>query len=103
MIYRGDDHGGRIAEVKSDIQPVIECNCSICSKRDSLRWFAPREQLRLITSEADLTTYSFGKRTIKHHFRPDCGCAPLGTGSGTNRAVKAAVNVRAWKVSMSPL
>ena len=38
MIYKGEDHGGRIAfEVKSDIQPVIECNCSIGSKRDSLR------------------------------------------------------------------
>jgi hypothetical protein len=95
MIYKGGCHCGRIVfEVEGDIERVIECNCSICSKRGYLLWFVPREQLRLATSEADLATYTFNTGRIKHHFCSNCGCAPFGVGSDKTGAVQAAVNVR---------
>ena len=82
MIHKGGCHCGRIAfEVEGDIEQVIECNCSICSKRGYLLWFVPREQLRLATSEADLATYTFNTGRIKHHFCSNCGCAPFAVGS----------------------
>jgi len=60
MTYKGGCHCGRIGfEVEGDIEQVVECNCSICSKRGYLLWFVPQEQLRLATPQADLATYTF--------------------------------------------
>jgi hypothetical protein len=95
MVYRGGCHCGRIAfEVEGDIARVIECNCSICTKRGYLLWFVPRAELRLATPEAELATYTFRTGRIRHHFCPSCGCAPFGVGTDQSGAARAAVNVR---------
>jgi hypothetical protein len=95
MTHAGGCHCGRIAfDVEGDIEQVIECNCSMCSKRGSLLWFVSREQLHLKTPESDLATYTFKTRTIQHHFCPRCGCAPFADGADKTGAKKAAVNVR---------
>ncbi len=96
MIYKGGCHCGRIAfEVEGDIAQVIECNCSICSKRGYLLWFVAREQLRLATPEAALSTYTFNKHKIRHRFCAVCGCAPFGEGDGPVKGqAMAAVNAR---------
>lgn len=95
MTYTGGCHCGRIAlEVEGEIEQVIECNCSICSKRGYLLWFVPRERLSLLTPETSLATYTFKTGRIQHHFCPTCGCAPFGVGSDKTGAAKAAVNVR---------
>jgi len=95
MTHTGGCHCGRIAfDVEGDIEQVIECNCSICTKRGSLLWFVPREQLHLKTPESDLATYTFNKRNILHHFCTHCGCAPFAYGADKTGAKKAAVNVR---------
>jgi hypothetical protein len=60
----------------------------------SLHWFVPREQLRLLTPEASLSTYTFGTQTIKHHFCPVCGIHPFGEGADPAGNRKAAINVR---------
>ena len=95
MKYQGSCHCGRIAfEVEAEIDKVIECNCSICQRRGTLLFFVPREQLRLSTPEEDLSTYTFNKHAIKHHFCSVCGCAPFGEGKDKAGAAKAAVNAR---------
>jgi hypothetical protein len=96
MIYKGGCHCGRIAfEVEGEIGKVIECNCSICSKRGHLLFFVPRAQLRLSTPESDLSTYTFNKHVVKHHFCDKCGCGPFGTGvDPRSGAEMAAVNAR---------
>lgn len=95
MIYKGGCHCGRIAfEVEGDLDGVIECNCSHCSRKGYLLWFVPRQQLRLATPENGLATYTFNKHVIKHHFCPDCGGAPFGIGTDPSGAVTAAINVR---------
>lgn len=71
----------------------MECNCSHCSRKGYLLWFVPRTQFKLATPAAQLGTYTFNKHVIKHHFCPDCGCAPFGFGSA-NDVEMAAVNVR---------
>ncbi len=95
MTYRGSCHCGRIAfEVEGDLSQVADCNCSVCSRMGSLHWFVPREKLRLLTPEADLATYTFGKRSIEHHFCPTCGIHPFGEGVDPAGNRKAAVNAR---------
>ncbi len=48
MIYKGSCHCGQIAfEAEGNLEQVMECNCSICSKRGALHWFIPRENFRL--------------------------------------------------------
>ena len=95
MAHKGSCHCGRIAfEVDGDPAQVVECNCSICSRRGSLLWFVPRAQLRLSTPESDLATYTFNKRRIRHHFCPTCGCAPFAFGTDEKGTATAAVNVR---------
>ena len=95
MIYQGRCHCGRIAfEVEGELAQAMECNCSHCSKKGYLLWFVPRAQLRLATSENKLATYTFNKHVIKHHFCPQCGCAPFGVGADPSGAAMAAINVR---------
>ena len=95
MIHQGSCHCGRIAfEVEGEIQQLMECNCSHCSRKGYLLWFVPREQLRLATPEGDLATYTFNKHVIKHHFCATCGCAPFGFGKDPKGVDTVAVNIR---------
>jgi hypothetical protein len=95
-VYKGGCHCGRISfEVEGDIQGVMECNCSICTKRGYLLWFVPRAELQLSTPESNLSTYTFNTHTIKHRFCSVCGCAPFGEGANPKtKEMTAAVNVR---------
>lgn len=95
MAYQGSCHCGRIAfEVEGEVAQAIECNCSHCSRKGYLLWFVPRAQLKLSTPESELSTYTFNKHVIQHHFCASCGCAPFGSGTDPKGNATAAVNVR---------
>ena len=95
MKYQGGCHCGNITfEVEGDIESVVGCNCSICTKRGYLLWFTPRDQVVLKNPSADMSTYTFNKQVIKHQFCPQCGCAPFGFGVDQNGNESAAINVR---------
>ncbi|HEY1231008.1 MAG TPA: GFA family protein [Ramlibacter sp.] len=95
MLYRGSCHCGRVAfEVEGTIEQAMACNCSMCQRKGSLLWFVPREQLRLLTPDADAATYLFNKHVIRHRFCPLCGIHPYGEGKGPDGQPMAAVNIR---------
>lgn len=95
MIYKGRCHCGKVAfEVEGEINGAIACNCSICSRKGTLMWFVPREKLRLLTPESEMSTYTFNKHIIKHRFCPTCGIHPYGEGVGPNGNNMAAINIR---------
>jgi hypothetical protein len=95
MTYQGSCHCGRVKfEVEGEVSQVIDCNCSICIRKGALLWFVPREALRLLTPEEDLSTYTFGKHVIKHRFCPTCGIHPFGESSDASGKGRAAINVR---------
>ena len=95
MIYKGSCHCGQIAfEAEGDLDQVIECNCSICSKRGFLLWFVPIANFRLLTPVENYATYTFNKHKIKHHFCTKCGCAPFGEGLSPAGTQMAAINTR---------
>ena len=95
MKYTGSCHCGRIAfEVEGELGQVMDCNCSICSRKGSLLWFVPREKLVLLTPAEAIATYGFGDKTIQHHFCPTCGIHPFGEGVDPKGNAMAAINVR---------
>lgn len=95
MRYQGKCHCGRITfEADGDLEQVIECNCSHCSRKGYLLWFLPRSSVTLNCPEDALAVYTFNKHVIKHHFCPTCGCAPFGFGADSSGKATAAVNVR---------
>jgi hypothetical protein len=95
MKYQGSCHCGQVVfEVDGELEKVADCNCSICSRMGSLHWFVPRECLVLLTSESAMKSYSFGARTIRHYFCPNCGIHPFGEGTDPQGNRMAAVNVR---------
>ena len=95
MAHRGGCHCGAIAfDVDASIEGVIECNCSLCSKRGYLLWFVPRSQVTFRAGEHASTVYRFNKHHIAHHFCPTCGCAPYAAADAPDGTPTIAVNVR---------
>jgi hypothetical protein len=66
----------------------------MCQRKGSLLWFVPREKLRLLTPEADMSTYTFNKHVIKHRFCANCGIHPFGEGVDAKGNATAAINIR---------
>ena len=95
MIYKGRCHCGKVAfEVEGEINGAMACNCSICLRKGTLMWFVPREKLRLLTPENEISTYTFNKHVIKHRFCSTCGIHPYGEGVDPNGNSMAAINIR---------
>jgi hypothetical protein len=95
MEYKGSCHCGRIAfEVEGTIDSGMACNCSMCQRRGSLLWFVPVEKLRLLTPDANASSYLFNKHVIKHRFCAVCGIHAYGEGTDPKGNRMAAINIR---------
>lgn len=95
MLHVGGCHCGRIAfEVDGEFRQAMDCNCSLCRKRGGLLAFSPRSSLKLKTPVENLSTYTFNRHVIRHHFCSTCGIAPFGEGRGPDGAETAAINLR---------
>jgi len=95
MKHKGSCHCGRVAyEVEGTIDRAVACNCSMCERKGSLLWFAPRTQFRLLTPEANTTSYTFNKHAIRHRFCTHCGIHPYADGKDARGNEVVAINVR---------
>ena len=95
MVYKGSCHCGNVAyEVEGEINNALSCNCSMCSRKGSLLWFAPRDKLRLLSAEDAAGTYEFNKHVIKHRFCLACGIHPYAEGVDPKGNRMAAINLR---------
>jgi hypothetical protein len=95
MTQAGSCHCGQVSfEVDGDLEQVMECNCSHCSRKGILLWFVPRAQFKLLQGGDSLTTYKFNKKIIAHQFCKTCGCQPFAYGIDPSGAEMAAINVR---------
>lgn len=82
MKHTGSCHcGGVKYEAEGDIQSALECNCSICYKRAAPLAFMPKSAFRLLTPDANLSTYTFNKHAIRHRFCSTCGIHVFGEGT----------------------
>jgi hypothetical protein len=95
MLYKGSCHCGNVAfEVEGDLAAVVNCNCSICSRKGALLWAVPRERLNLVSGTDGLARYAFNERKIVHRFCTTCGVHPFAEDAGDDRGRSAYVNVR---------
>jgi hypothetical protein len=74
----GGCHCGRVRfRVTADLDPVTECNCSLCAKKGFLHLIVAPEQFELIRGQDDLTTYQFNTKVARHTFCKVCGVHPF--------------------------
>lgn len=93
--YAGGCHCGAVRyEVKMELDKVVSCNCSICSRTGTLLAFVPAEQFTLLSGEDALTDYQFNKKHIHHLFCRRCGIRSFCWGLGPGGREMRAINVR---------
>jgi hypothetical protein len=93
--WTGGCHCGNVRyEVALELDEVLECNCSICSKTGSLLAFVPAGQFELRSGADRLGDYQFGRKRIHHLFCPVCGIRSFARGTGPDAKEMVAINVR---------
>jgi hypothetical protein len=77
--FTGGCHCGDVRfEVDADLDPrtqmkLLDCNCSMCTKKGIVHLMVPASQFRLLTSPEAITTYTFNTHVAKHTFCKRCG------------------------------
>lgn len=95
MKHKGSCHCEAVRfEVEGTIERVIDCNCSLCRRRGGLLWFAAESAFSVTAEEGALSTYTFNRHVIRHHFCARCGIATHGEGAAPDGTRMIAVNVR---------
>lgn len=92
MKYTGSCHCGDVQyEVETDLEKVLECNCSHCGKKGMLLNFVDKDKFTLLKGTESLKEYLFNKKSIRHYFCTTCGAQPYAEGV---TFPKTCVNVR---------
>lgn len=74
--HAGGCHCGAVRfEVQASLDEVLDCNCSICTKKGWLHVIVPKAQFSLLTAPDAQTLYRFGTKTAQHLFCTTCGVA----------------------------
>ncbi len=76
VICEGGCHCGAVRfriELDADEREVLDCNCSICTKKGFLHLIVPEARFELVRGADRLVTYSFGTHAAKHMFCATCG------------------------------
>jgi hypothetical protein len=93
--YEGSCHCQKVRyRVTTDLQQVISCNCSMCSRSGTLLSFVGTDQFQLLSGEGDLTDYQFNTKNIHHVFCSSCGIKSFARGKGPDGKPMCAINVR---------
>ncbi|MGH7097121.1 MAG: GFA family protein [Stellaceae bacterium] len=72
--YEGGCHCGRVRfRIEADLATLLECNCSICTKKGFLHLIVPPERFTLLQGADALSTYQFNTNTARHTFCRHCG------------------------------
>ena len=94
-VYKGSCHCGEITfEVRREkpIEVLIDCNCSICSKKGLVHTPVENDELVILSGEDRLSLYRFGSMTATYWFCPRCGVEPFHRSRGNPQ--RYSVNAR---------
>lgn len=95
-LYNASCHCGAVKySVEGELEGLIECNCSICSRRAHILWFVPLDSLKFECGEEHLTAYKFGNKHLSHRSCKTCSTAMFSHGEYEG-AEKAGVNIRTF-------
>ena len=74
----GGCHCGAVRfAVTTELREILDCNCSMCTKKALLHLIVPRADFLLLAGEEQLSTYRFGTRIAQHRFCQTCGIHPF--------------------------
>ncbi len=92
--HRGSCHCGAVAyEVDTDLEGLLECNCSHCYRKGLVLKFVSPDAFRL-TADGPRTGYRFNTHRILHLFCETCGVQAFARGSTADGKEMVAVNIR---------
>jgi hypothetical protein len=93
--FTGGCHCGKVRyEAKLALGPVIECNCSLCSKKAHLLTFISADDFKLLSGDDVLTDYQFNTHNIHHLFCSVCGIQSFCRGTGPGEQPTVSINAR---------
>ena len=94
--YCGSCHCGKVKfQVDLDLsQPLMTCNCSICSRTGSVMAFVPKDRFHLLSGGDVLTDYQFNTKNVHHVFCSTCGVRSFAEGADRQGNVMCMVNAR---------
>ena len=73
-IHKGSCHCNSVAfEVDGDLSSGVQCDCSLCKRKNAIMLRIPAEKFRLLKGEDALTLYQWNTRVAKHYFCKHCG------------------------------
>lgn len=94
-VHAGGCHCGSVRfEVKTGLDKLVSCNCSICGKTGAIYAFVPASEFTLLKGADAQSDYQFNKKVIHHLFCKTCGIRSFGRGKGPDGTEMIAVNVR---------
>lgn len=72
--YSASCHCGSVRFVfQAQINELVRCNCSLCTKRNALMVSVPRDSLQVIAGEDALRSYRWNTGKAQHYFCATCG------------------------------
>ena len=73
-VFEGGCHCGAVRyRVTVRSREAVDCNCTMCAKKGYVHLIVGEDDFELLRGVDELTTYTFGTRTAKHHFCKHCG------------------------------
>ena len=69
-------HCGKVEaeiNVDGDLAKVLQCNCSICKRKNAIMSMVKNEDFKIIKGEDKLKLYQFHSKVAKHYFCLNCG------------------------------
>ena len=74
MLYKASCHCGSVKfSVKTDLSKVVQCNCSICKRKNAKMNLLPKAAITITQGEENLAIYQFDTKIAKHYFCKTCG------------------------------
>ncbi len=74
MIHKGSCHCKAIEfEIETSLDKIMQCNCSICIRRNAKMIMIPNENFKILKGKDNLSLYQFNSNIAKHYFCKNCG------------------------------
>ena len=79
--------------------PVINCNCSICTKNGYLNIYPekPDDDIEWISGKDELKSYSFATGAVEHKFCPNCGSSIILVADTSQWGTKGGPDSAKWQ------
>lgn len=74
MFHKGSCHCKAIEfEIESDLDKIMQCNCSICIRKNAKMCMVSKDSIQIIKGKENLTSYKFNTMIAEHFFCKTCG------------------------------